>query len=163
MDKTTSLNKCARLRVNGFFWMLILALLGACAPKPLELDENQAGDLAWQALRPNTSSGDRAAWQISLIEQVSGAEIAENFNAEPAAGGCVPGPALPANREIAAQGTYWYVQFQPVPATPEPVDAETISPTAPPRIPEPFLYRADLLIEADSGKVIARRLYCVIY
>lgn len=163
MNQTTSLKKWARLRVNGFFWMLILALLGACVSQPLELDENQAGDLAWQTLRPNTSSRDRAAWQITRIEQVSGAEMAETFTAEPAAGGCVPGPTVPPNGEIDAQGTYWYVQFQPVPATPLPADTERMSPTAPALIPEPFLYRADFLIEADSGKVIARRLYCVIY
>lgn len=148
---------------NCTVWLLVLFLFNACTLQPLEIDENLAGELAWQALLPNTSSRERAAWQISLIEQVSGAEIAENFNFDPAAGGCVPGPTVPANGEIVAQSTYWYVQFEPLAATPMPADSEAMSPTAPPLIPEPFLYRADFLMEADSGKVIARRLYCVIY
>jgi len=58
---------------------------------------------------------------------------------------------------------YKPVQFQPLPATPLSPEGEMMSATAPPRIPEPFLYRADLLLEAESGKVVARRLYCVIY
>lgn len=153
-----------RRLIRFAFCLLMLTVSVACTSHAVELDEERAAELAWQALQPNTSSRNRAAWQITLIEQVSGTDTTEQFSSEAAAGGCVPGPAVPANQEINPQATYWHVQFQPLPATPlSPEEGEMMSATAPPRIPEPFLYRADLLLEAESGKVVARRLYCVIY
>jgi hypothetical protein len=64
------------------------------------------------------------------------------------------------NGEIQAGDDYWVVEMSPLPATPLPVP--TLSPTAPPFVPEPFLRRALFLLDVD-GRVVARKLYCVVY
>lgn len=85
-----------RWMIKAGCWLLMLGAIASCASRAVELDETAVEEIARQALHPRTSSGDRAPWQVTLIEQAGGAEIAENF-------------------------------------------------------------------DADSGKVVARRLYCVIY
>ena len=64
------------------------------------------------------------------------------------------------NGEIKPEGDYWFVGMSPKSATPLP--RPTLSPTAPPFIPEPFLRQALFLIDMD-GNVVARKLFCVIY
>jgi hypothetical protein len=69
------------------------------------------------------------------------------------------GPAPPPNGEIEPSGRYWYVEMKPQPATPS---GPSMSPTAPPLVPEPFMFQALFLID-DGGQVIARALVCVVY
>jgi hypothetical protein len=123
------------------------------------LTRQQAQDAVWQALAPNTSSGDRANWQVVEVRQVKGRDVAEEFAGEPSLG-CWKGPTPTPNGEIQPGGDYWYVEMSPKPATPLP--GATISPTAPPFIPEPFLRQALFLIDLE-GNVVARKLLCVIY
>jgi hypothetical protein len=117
-------------------------------------------DLAWRALEPNTSSHDPANWEVLDLRQVVGREIAKDFEGRPAYG--CPGPTPVANASIAGSKTYWLVQFQKRPATP-PAGATPLSPTAPPNVPEPFIYQAFFLLDPGNGQVVARRLFCVIY
>jgi hypothetical protein len=120
----------------------------------------QVLDAAWEALEPNTSSHDRANWEVAEVRHVVGREVAEQFEGRPAPG--CPGPTPPANGAISPSGAYWYVHLKRRPATPVP-QTGTIPPTAPPVVPEPFMYQAMFLIDPADGQVVARKLYCVIY
>jgi hypothetical protein len=144
----------------GTVIVLLLAGLAACGGS-FSLSEAEAVDAAWQALEPNTSSHDRANWEVGDVRQVRGEDVAIDFEGGPAPG-CWQGPTPPANESIRDAQNYWYVQMQPRPATPVPQQGE-ISPTAPPNVPEAFMYRALFLFDAGDGHLVARKLYCVIY
>jgi hypothetical protein len=125
------------------------------------LDRESILDAAWRGLEPNTSSGDRTNWEVVEVRRVTGGEISEQFEGE-VAPGCWRGPTPEPNEVIRATHTYWYVQYRPRPATPVPQE-RTISPTEPPAVPEPLMYQALFLVDADTGRVVARKLFCVIY
>ena len=143
--------------------LVLIAAISACSTNVAPLGEQQVIDIAWEALEPNTSSHDRAAWELIGADLVAGREVRDLFEGEPVPGRCAPGPAPPANARIARDGSYWHVRMEPRTATPRPRPTEYYSPTAPPSVPEPFVYEANILIEAGTGQVVARRLYCVIY
>jgi hypothetical protein len=138
---------------------LILAL-AACSVTAPALTEAQAADIAWQALNGRTASHSRSNWEVLELRRVTGQEIAATFEGKPDAG-CALGPMAPANGTIASQDTYWYIHLAPRPATPQ--AATPLSSTAPPTVPEPFIYKAYFLINQTTGAVVARKLYCVIY
>ncbi len=123
--------------------------------------EQQAGDLAWQALEPNTASHARANWEIVEVKQVAGRDVAAQFDGDPAPG-CWKGPTAVPNGKVDPAGAYWYVHLKPRPAT-SPPPQRTRSPTEPPDVPEPFMFEALFLIDAADGHVVARKLACVIY
>lgn len=141
---------------------LILALAacgaGTDTPGPPALDRERASDIAWEALEPNTRSHDRGNWAAVEARQTSGRSVAEEFEGWVFYGSC-RGPEPPPNGRIEPAETYWYVKMKPQPATP---NRPTISPTAPPSVPEPFIAWALFLID-DSGQVIARVLACIVY
>jgi hypothetical protein len=147
-------------------WMVLLILvavwLAACGTEPpqADLDEEAIQDLAWQALAPNTSSGDLAHWQVDEVRRVEGREVAGEFEGG-AWYGCWKGPTPTPNGQIEAGSEYWYVALSPRPATSVPQERE-VSPTEPPFIPEPFLREAYFLLDGE-GQIVARKLYCVIY
>jgi hypothetical protein len=148
-------------RLTSLAWLALA--LAACATGAAPLSEQQVTDLVWEALEPNTSSRDRAAWEVVGVEIVSARDVQDLFEGEPVPGRCAPGPTPPDNARIGRGGSYWYVQMKPRPATPRPVPTELFSPTAAPLVPEPYVYQAHFLVDADTGKVVARKLYCVIY
>jgi len=132
----------------------------AASDQPEPLGEQQALDAAWAALEPNTSSHSIANWQVIEVRQVAGREVAEQF-ADTTFYGC-PGPKPPANEAIEPTSDYWYVDMEPRPATSVPRN-RTVSPTEPPAIPEPFTRQALFLIDVADGRVVARKLFCVVY
>jgi hypothetical protein len=140
---------------------MLVSLVSACTSGADSLGEQQAVDAAWHALEPNTSSHERANWAVVQARQVAGREVAAFFEGEPAPG-CWMGPQPQLNAEIRAAEGYWYIEMQPRPATPDPQRSDP-SPTAPPAIPEPFLRGALLLVDAQDGQIVARKLFCVIY
>jgi hypothetical protein len=153
-----------QLRSRSFLLCVCLTLLlAACSGRVGTLSEQQVADIAWQALEPNTSSHNQAAWEIVSVETVTGREVQDLFEGEPVPGRCAPGPTPPDNDPIAGGGSYWYVQMKPRLATPQPQPTEQFSPTAPPSVPEPFVYQAHFLLDVGTGQVVARKLYCVIY
>jgi hypothetical protein len=127
-----------------------------------QLNEEQVIEIAWQAVEPNTHSHKQTSWEITIVQIVTGREVQDQFTGDPLSYGC-PGPTPPDNASIAPGGTYWFVEMQPIPATPQPEPESQFSPTAPPIIPEPFMKKAQFLIDAITGEVIARKLDCVIY
>ena len=144
-----------------FIAIAVLTLaLTTCSTKTAPLREQQVIDIAWLALEPNTSSHNQAAWEVVSVQSVRGQEVLDMFEGEPVS---CPGPTPPKNAMIALDSFYWYVQMQRRPATPQPQPTEQFSPTAPPRIPEPFLYLAHFLIDSRTGHVVARKFDCVIY
>jgi hypothetical protein len=141
---------------------LILSF-SACVPSASVPDEGQVLDIVWEALEPNTSSHNRSVWEVVEVRSVTGDETQEMFEGEPVPGNCAPGPRPPDNATITNDDSYWYVLMSPIHVTAEPPPTEQFSPTAPPNIPEPFLYQAHFLVDARNGEVIARKLDCVIY
>jgi hypothetical protein len=135
----------------------------ACAAQADSISEQEAADIAWQALEPNTSSHNRGAWEILDAHLVTGQDVQGQFEGEPVPGGCAPGPTPPENATVTDDVTYWYVQFKRRPATPLPEPTEQYSPTAPPLVPEPFVYEAYFLLDAVTGDIVARKISCVIY
>jgi hypothetical protein len=162
------------MRPNRISIMLIAALtlaLVACRespgpvppvkeqPSPIQMSEERAIEIAWEALRPSTSSRNMANWKITEARQVAGHEVGTEFGGRPAPG--CSGPTPPANEKVESDQTYWLVRWSPRKATPRPGGPS--GPTAPPAIPEPTLKGAFYLIQAKSGRIVARKLYCVIY
>ena len=144
-------------------WLLLVCLtlmFCACSGKATPLPEAQLLTRVWQALEPNTSSHKQANWEVVESRSVSGSDVSERFTGGPDPG-CVPGPTPPANGPISPNVTYWYVQMRPRPATPLP--GPSLSPTAPPNIPEATVRQADFLVNPNTGEIVARRLGCVIY
>jgi hypothetical protein len=157
---------------QSIFMVLVITILVGCQPAPsstpalpssLPLSKQQIIAIAWQALKPNTSSHDQSAWETTGVITVTGREVQDLFEGQPIPGGCAPGPTPPDNAKIALDGAYWYVEMQPRPATPQPVSTEQFSPTAPPNVPEPFVHQARFLVDAITGQVVARKVFCVIY
>jgi hypothetical protein len=143
---------------------LTMALtLAACFAKAVPLSQQQIVNIAWKALEPNTSSHNQSAWEIVDMQSVTGQEVQARFEGEPVPGRCAPGPTPPGNATIILDSSYWYVQMKPHSATPQAQATGQFSPTAPPNIPEPFVYQADFLVDASTGQIVARKLHCVIY
>jgi hypothetical protein len=152
-------------------FIILLVLLTGCQPgtsatpalpAPNSLSEEQVLEIAWSALEPNTHSHNQAAWVTVELRTVTGREVSHLFEGEPGSGGCALGPKPPGNARIDPDASYWYVQMVPRIATPLP-SPEGFPPTAPPSVPEPFMYQAHLLVDPGTGQVIARMYYCVIY
>jgi len=143
----------------------IAVLIGINLPYPFvinpPLNQEQVIETAWQALEPNTHSHNQSSWEVTVVQLVSGQEVQDQFGGEPAPG-CL-GPTPQENKRIDPGGSYWYVEMRPIYATPQPEPEGQYSPTAPPIIPEPFIQKAQFLIDAVTGEVTARQLFCVIY
>ena len=153
---------------HSFFRMMCLALvLTACSVRPATqtpaLSEQQVISIVWAALEPNTSSHNQANWEVISVQSVIGQEVQDVFEGEPVPGSCAPGPTPPDNAIITPNGSYWYVQMKPRPATPQAWPTEQFSPTAPPRVPEPSVFEAHFLVDGNTGEIVGRKLYCVIY
>lgn len=168
------------MRREIIFIAALLSLLAACIPPETDVIQNEpagtpegpsdsAGspgerqivDAVWSSLEPNTSSRDRANWEAVEVRPVTGREVVEQFEGDPAPG-CWKGPTPTPNETIRPSGAYWFVTMKPRPATPVPQE-RTISPTEPPAVPEPFMHQALFLVDSTTGRVVARKLFCVIY
>jgi len=157
-----------RLPLSSFTQLICLALVLTSEVTPVNYEvspfsQQQIVDIAWQALEPNTSSHDQAAWEVVDVRVTTGLEVYDLFEGEAVPGGCAPGPKPPDNAAITLEGSYWYVEMKPRYATPQPRPTEQYSPTAPPLVPEPFLYQARFLIDASTGQVVAQKVNCIIY
>jgi len=167
---TTAMARARALTGCGYratVYIVLLSLLVACGratatatPEagPPRLHWTQAEDLAWQALEPNTASHDRANWEVVEVREALGSSVTDEFEGW-VFYGAYGGPAPSPNSPIGPSETYWYVVMEPQPATPS---GPSLSPTAPPLVPEPFIARAAFLLD-EYGRVIARALTCIVY
>lgn len=151
----------ARRVVIPLFCLVILLQVACGLPfnqGGKSISQAQAVEAAWADLEPLSNSHNRANWQVIEARQVKGSTVADTFKS--GSPGCPV--KVPANQPIEAGTAYWYLRWKPALATAAPTP-KGWSPTAPPLRPEPFIYEAHLLVNAASGRVIARSLKCVVY
>jgi hypothetical protein len=124
------------------------------------MGQDQAVDIAWDALQPNTTSKNPDNWEVTEARRVTGREIVGEF-VDARFTNC-PGPLPPENKAIKASSEYWYIRVIPIPVTETPQSKE-FSTTNPHQIPEPFINEVLMLIDIFSGQVVARKFSCQVY
>lgn len=135
---------------------LIVPIAG-CIDQGQSLHQQEALEIAWDTLKPNTESGNRDDWEIHDARKVYGKDIVNDF-ADMRFKNC-PGPEVPENLPIKVSSEYWYIRVLPHPEVLR-RDKSTSSAELVPVVPEPKINEAAFLIDPYSGKVIARRLVC---
>ena len=141
-----------------FILLNVVILLTACNNQAQRLSPQQALDITWKSLEPNTSSHNIDEWKVDEARKVAGGEVVNEF-ALPPRENC-PGPKPPDNQPIKATSEYWYVKFLPDPELGQ-IQDDTPSASPPPVVTEPNFQAALFLIDIYSGEVVARKLICV--
>ncbi len=131
-------------------WRHCWQAAGCTARQAASFQPANVEKIAWEALEPNTSSHDRSNWKVVEVQSVQGAQVAEEFDAWVFYGYC-PGPEPPRNQTVDPGQTYWLARFEALRATPA---VTPLSPTAPPAIPEPFLYQAGFFDPPGHSQVL---------
>jgi hypothetical protein len=138
--------------------LLSITLLTACFEQPPRLNQEQALDIAWQALQPNTTDQNRGDWDIIEVKRVAGGEVVQEF-ALSRSNNC-PGPVPPDNQAIKNTSEYWYIKTLPH-ALVAAARKGTITATSDQKLqPTPAVYEAVFLIDVYGGQVVARKLTC---
>jgi hypothetical protein len=138
--------------------LLMLATIQvACTNQYQHLGQQQALQIAWKALNPNTLSHDIDSWEINEARRVVGGEVVKEFST-PTRENC-PGPKPPENQPIKISSEYWYIKVLPHPQVWRP-QKDTAAPSSILIVPEPNIKSAIFLIDIYSGEVIARKLTC---
>ncbi len=133
----------------------IFSMLAACAQPAELLKQQEALEIAWDTLDPNTESHNRDDWEIHQALKVYGKDIVNEFS-NGRSRGC-PGPELPENLPIKISTEYWYILVVP---HPEALRRTSEAAELVPVIPEPRIAEAAFLIDQYDGKVVARRIVC---
>lgn len=146
-------------RLNQILLISILSftLLTACIDQPPRLSQQQALDIAWQALQPNTTSTNRGDWDIIEVKRVTGGEVVQEF-ALSRSNNC-PGPIPPDNQAIKITSEYWYVKTFPHALVAAARKGTTATNDQAPRS-TPAVHEATFLIDIFNGQVVARKLTC---
>jgi hypothetical protein len=137
--------------------LLIASAVAACSNQNQHLGQQQALNIAWKALDPNTLSHDMESWEINEARKVVGGEIVSEFSM-PTKENC-PGPRPPDNQPIKVSTEYWYIKVLPHPQVWRP-QKDTAAPSSIPIVPEPNIRSAIFLIDIYDGEVVARKLSC---
>jgi hypothetical protein len=137
--------------------LLIASTVAACTHQNEHLGQQQALEIAWKALDPNTLSHDIESWEINEARKVAGGEIVSEFSI-PTKENC-PGPRAPDNQPIKVSTEYWYIKVLPHPQVWRP-QKDTAAPSSMPIVPEPNIKSAIFLIDIYNGEVVARKLSC---
>jgi hypothetical protein len=141
-------------------WFLIIALflfITGCIERDQDLGQQEALEIAWDTLDPNTQAHNRDDWEIHKAQITFGQDVVAEFM-DMRYSNC-PGPAVPENMPIKASSKYWYIKVVPHPEALR-RDESTDSAELVPVIPEPKITEASFLIDIYSGQVIARHLVC---
>ena len=145
-------------RTSIFLLLLVVVTTQmACSSQKGRMGQQQALEIAWKALDPNTVSHDNESWEISEARKVVGGEVVKEF-ALPTRENC-PGPRLPDNQPIKVSSEYWYIKVLPHPKVFRP-QKDTAAANSLPVVPEPNIKEAIFLIDMYSGEVVARKLTC---
>jgi hypothetical protein len=137
--------------------LIIVATQIACSTQNQHLGQQQALEIAWKALDPNTVSHDAESWAVYESRKVEGGEVVSEF-AMPSRENC-PGPKPPDNQPIKVSSDYWFIKVGPYPQS-ERTQKDTAAPSSQPIVPEPNIQTAIFLIDMYSGEVVARKLTC---
>jgi len=140
--------------------LLLLIILSSCINNTPRLGQDQAVDIAWDALKPNSSSGKSDNWEVVEARRAAGREVVGEFM-EARFINC-PGPLPPENKAIKASSQYWYIKIMPTPVTSS-TQEEAQSTTNPLQIPEPYIKEVIFLIDMFDGQVVARKFTCRTY
>lgn len=145
-------------RATIIILLLMIAIVQvACTNQNQHLGQQQALEIAWKALEPNTDSHDIGSWEMNEARKVAGGEIVNEF-AMPSRENC-PGPKPPDNQPIKVSSEYWYIKV--IPTTQEPLaQMDTAAPGSLSIVTEPKIKAAIFLIDLYSGEVVARKLTC---
>ncbi len=147
-----------RAALSGLSLILTIGcILPAASRKALEAKATE--DIAWQEMETNTQLHDRANWQAVDVKKVGGAQVSWMFDPKRSYPYCT-GTKILKNKTINEGTIYWLVRFKAVAMTPV---VTPPPPTAPPAVPESFLYEAGFLIHQDTSAVLARYYNCAIY
>lgn len=141
-------------------WFLIIAvffLIGGCIERNSDLGQQEALEIAWDTLKPNTESHNRDDWEIHQAQVIYGQDVISEFM-DMRFSNC-PGPAIPENKPIKGSSKYWYIKVVPHPEAMR-RDKSTDSAELVPVVPEPKIQEASFLVDIYSGEVIARHLVC---
>lgn len=134
---------------------MVSLVLAACGKDAKGVRMDQATDIAWRALEPNTSSQNRRNWEMKQAQRVSGRDVVAEFT--PFGLDECPIPLPPENQAIRAASEYWYVRAEPISSSKATSGAGKTGEVA---NPEPFLKAASFLIDPFSGQVVARKFVC---
>jgi hypothetical protein len=140
-----------------FLLLIMVTMQVACTNQNRHLGQQQALEIVWKALDPNTLSHDAESWEINEAKKVEGGEVVSEF-AMPTRENC-PGPKPPDNQPIKVSSEYWYIKVLPHPKVLRP-QKDTAAPSSLPIVPEPNIKAATFLIDMYSGEVVARKLTC---
>jgi hypothetical protein len=139
-----------------FIFSLIFPL-ASCVERNQDLGQQEALEIAWDMLDPNTESHNRDDWEIHEAKIIYGQDVVAEFM-DMRFSNC-PGPAIPENQPIKGTSQYWYIKVVPHPEAMR-RDKSTESSELVSVIPEPKINEASFLIDIYSGQVIARHLVC---
>ena len=145
------------IRKSIVFSILIFT---SCINQSPRVSYDQAVDFCWEALMPNTTSGDRDNWEVKESRRVIGREVVGEF-ADARFINC-PGPLPPENKAIKASSEYWYIKVAPLLAE-FTMQAEAISPSTPPPNPQPQISEVIFLVDIFNGQVVARKFNCYLH
>lgn len=132
-------------------------LMAACIQGGRSLRQQEALEIAWAALKPNTLSQNRDYWEIHEARIVYGKDVVTDFSAIQRMN--CPGPMLPENKPIKISTEYWYIKVVPHPEVVR-NEEETGSNKKITIVPEPNIQEAYFLIDVYNGGIVARRLVC---
>ncbi len=135
----------------------ILILVSACGQQPKGLKQDKALNVAWEDLRPYTSSQDRVHWAEISIGRVYGRDVVDEFTIPPLSN--CPGPEPPENQAIRTTAQYWLVRLAPRHLVDPKYKLPTVQ-AGEPLLPEPYFREALLLVDPYSAKVVARKFIC---
>ena len=137
--------------------IVFIATLTACQPRSANLGQQEALNIAWKNLEPNTSSHNRDYWEIHDARKVYGKDIVKEFTSTHPAR--CQGPEFPENMPIKISSEYWYIKVAPHPEVRVKV-LETSQPKYVQVVPEPNILDATFLIDMYDGEVIAQTMTC---
>ncbi len=137
--------------------MILSILISACTDHARMLGQQDALEIAWKTLDPNTVAHNRDDWEIRNAEKVYGKDVVKEF-ASTRNINC-PGPEIPENMPIKITSEYWYIKVLPHPQALRPLNGSdsTVLITV---VPEPNIKEATFLIDVYDGNVVARNLIC---
>jgi len=153
-------NKNRSLRSSLLLILLLTSLLPAlasCIEDQHAISQQEALEITWRNLDPNTISHNREDWEIHAADRMYGKDVVAEFAAVQRMN--CPGPSIPENQPIKITAEYWYIKVLPHPEALRP-QAGSASADLVPVIPEPHINEAVFLIDIYNGEVIARRIVC---